>query len=173
MKLIRTKFSCCFASAWAKFCLGGVMLLLFASASQAQDQGTREKHYNLDKDLLALQGYDPVAYLEDSKATKGSATYIKVYKGVTYRFATEHHRSIFEKNPERFEPAYGGWCAYAMAHGGEKVKINPKAFKVIDDKTYLFYKSRIFGDTLEKWNEAPDAEQLTAAQAGWNKQLVK
>jgi len=140
--------------------LAGAAYASVAPASQAaavqqvqpQEQGERDvSHFNLDKNKLALSGYDPVAYFTEGggKATKGSDKITTTYKGVVYRFATEEHKALFLKTPDKFEPAYGGWCAYAMAEG-EKVEIDPESFVVTDGKLYVFYKS-FFNDTRSKW----------------------
>ena len=59
--------------------------------------------------------------------------------------------ATFKANPATYLPAYGGWCAFAMLDG-KKVDVNPKRFKVIDGKTYLFYDG-LFGNTLKKWGQ--------------------
>lgn len=59
---------------------------------------------------------------------------------------------MFLANPSRFEPQYGGWCAFAMGDYGKKVKINPETFKIVDDKLYLFYNA-YFTNTLKDWNK--------------------
>jgi len=134
------------------------------SASVASAEGARPtiSDYNLDRDGLAIQGYDPVAYFPEygGEATKGSETISATHRGVTYRFATEGHKRAFLENPAKFEPRYGGWCAWAMADGnGEKVRINPKAFTVEDGKLYLFYDT-FLADTREMWLDAGGAEKL-------------
>lgn len=65
---------------------------------------------------LALSGYDPVAYFPEGggKPAKGAQSISLVHGGVLYRFATEANKAAFESNPARYEPAYGGWCAWAM-----------------------------------------------------------
>ena len=74
------------------------------------------------------------------------------YKGVTYQFATPANLAKFKTTPDRYEPAFGGWCAYAMGETGEKVKIDPETFKVLDGKLYLFY--NFWGsNTLTNWNK--------------------
>jgi len=125
------------------------------------------EHYNLSKNGLALDGYDPVAYFPDhgAKATKGLETITAVHKGVTYRFATEANKAKFVKAPESFEPQYGGWCAWAMADGkGDKVGIDPKSFLVEGGQLYLFYDG-FFGDTRKSWNKAGGAAKLAAKAA--------
>ena len=96
-------------------------------------------------------GYDVVSYLESEKATKGDKDITADYDGATYRFHSEENKKLFLASPERFVPAYGGWCAYAMAKD-TKYDINPKTFKIIDGKVYLFYKG-FWSNTLKKWNK--------------------
>lgn len=120
---------------------------LFAQKTEAE----RVKHFNLS-DQLAIQGYDPVAYFTQQKATKGKPALYTQYQGVVYHFATEQNRKMFLANPSRFEPQYGGWCAFAMGDYGKKVKINPETFKIVDDKLYLFYNA-FFTNTLKDWNK--------------------
>jgi YHS domain-containing protein len=74
------------------------------------------------------------------------------YKEVTYLFANTANATKFKAYPEKFEPAYGGWCAFAMGETGEKVKIDPETFKIIDGRLYLFY--NFWGNnTLSDWNK--------------------
>ncbi len=138
-----------------------------------QQTGERDvKHFNLDKNKLAIEGYDPVAYFPEGggKALKGSDKISVTHKGVVYRFASEANKELFLKTPDKFEPQYGGWCAYAMAQG-EKVEIDPKSFKITEGKLYLFYKS-FFNDTREKWVKDESALK-TKADADWKKILEK
>lgn len=85
---------------------------------------------------LGIQGFDPVTYHTTGKATRGSANRQSLFKGVIYQFATAENQSIFEANPERYLPAYGGYCAYAMSNG-DIVNINPRNWAVVDGQLYL------------------------------------
>lgn len=125
---------------------------------------------NLEKGL-ALEGYDPVAYFPEggSKPLKGKKGITTVYRGVTYRFASEAHRDLFLKAPAGHEPTYGGWCAYAMAEG-EKVEVDPESFLVEDGKLRLFYKS-FFTDTRKKWLADEDGKLAVEADREW-KQII-
>jgi YHS domain-containing protein len=118
---------------------------------------------NLDHGL-ALQGYDPVAYVDEGKALTGSAQITLQADGATYRFATAAHCAAFKKAPAKYEPAYGGWCAYAMSRG-ELVEVDPTNFKVVDGRLMLFFKS-FFVDTLKRWN-VKEAPLLKQADASW------
>ena len=116
----------------------------------AQTETTRQKQFNLQRGL-ALDGYDPVSYFT-GKPEEGKKEWVDSYRGVTYYFASPSNREIFRRSPERYEPAYGGWCAYAMGASGEKVKVDPETFKIVEGRVYLFY--NFWGNnTLESWNK--------------------
>lgn len=130
------------------------------------DLAVRPKQYNLVKGL-AIQGYDPMTYFTQNKAVKGSAADYYTHKNITYRFASRDNLEAFKKNPERYEPEYGGWCAYAMGDSGKKVGIDPKTFQVKEGKLYLFYHSFII-NTLPKWI-SDEANLNKKADANWTK----
>lgn len=147
-----------------------VLLIFFISMvttfSYAQNENLRIKHFNVDKNGLALQGYDPVAYFE-GKPTKGNAKIQYRHLGVLYYFATAAHLEAFKKEPNKYEPQYGGWCAFAMGDYAEKVSVDPETFKILEGKLYLFYNA-FFTNTLPKWN-ANEAKLKPAADANWAK----
>ncbi len=132
----------------------------------AQTDAARTKQFNLANGV-AIQGYDPVAYFTAKKATKGSAQFGTTYKGIPYRFASAANRDLFLKSPAMYEPAYGGWCAYAMGDSGEKVEIDPETFEIRDGKLYLFYHT-LFNNTLPKWQKNEPTLQRKADQS-WMK----
>jgi len=127
---------------------------------------TKTDHYNLNNQL-AIKGYDPVAYFIQNKAIKGTPQFTHQHNSVKYQFSSNENLMKFKTNPDRYEPQYGGWCAYAFAIDGGKVSINPKRFKIIDDKLYLFYDTLLGPNTLKKWNKADDAEQIIKANRRW------
>jgi YHS domain-containing protein len=154
-------------------------ILLFSLASLAafalagQTTAQRQQHYHTDKQYLALEGYDPVSYFT-GKPKKGTAQYTANHQGVTYRFGSAHNRDAFKANPSKYEPAYGGWCAYAMATYGDKVEVDPLTYKIANGRLLLFYNA-FFNNTLEKWNalKTPEADLLKKADQSWQKHLSK
>ena len=139
------------------------MAYIFVGEIQAQS-ALRTKQYNLE-DGLAIQGFDPVAYFTQNKAIKGTKQFAAKYEGVTYYFATATNKDLFVKEPKKYEPQYGGWCAYAMGAANEKVEIDPETFKILNGKLYLFYHSWT-NNTLLKWNK--DETSLKAkADKNW------
>jgi len=131
----------------------------------------RRKSFNVDETGLALQGYDPISYLDKAGPKEGKKEHAFVHRGITYRFATAENKAKFEAEPSKYEPPYGGWCAWAVIDG-DKVEIDPMNYEVIDGRVYLFYKGWL-GNAKKKWDDKLKAEgakpTVTAADSGWKK----
>ncbi|MBU2939051.1 hypothetical protein KO494_05800 [Lacinutrix sp. C3R15] len=126
----------------------------------------QEIDYNTDKGVAA-EGYDVVAYF-NNQALEGNNTYTTQHNGVTYLFSTKENLNTFIKNPEKYSPQFGGYCAYAIALKSKKVGINPEAFQVINNKLYLFYNA--WGtNTLKLWNDENPNLLLEKANTNWEK----
>jgi YHS domain-containing protein len=91
---------------------------------------------NTDEHGLALRGYDPVAYFEDGKPTPGAPEFSASFGGARYLFASTAHRAAFLANPQKYVPAYGGFCATGTSFG-EKVDTDPETGQVVDGRLYL------------------------------------
>ena len=145
-----------------------ISFMLFLSVSfqlLGQDTQARTKHFNVEISL-ALSGYDPVTYFSGSPA-KGKPDISLVHNGITYQFVSSQNLALFKKDVEKYEPAYGGWCAYAMGETGEKVKVDPKTYKILNGRLYLFY--NFWGNnTLEDWNQNENALKAKA-DSNWQK----
>jgi YHS domain-containing protein len=148
-----------------KTLLNLIVLTLLTFTGFSQDANFRKKEFQLAKGI-AISGYDPVAYFS-GKPQKGKATNAYTYEGVTYQFANPTNLETFKKNPTKYEPQYGGWCAYAMGKTSEKVEIDPETYKVLNGKLYLFYHT-FFSNTLPDWNKDENALK-TKADANWGK----
>ena len=85
---------------------------------------------------VILKGYDPVAYFNKGKAVMGNPSITSTYNGATYLFASREGKAEFDKRPAKFEPQYGGYCAYSMSKG-ERHDIDPKAFHIYKGKLYV------------------------------------
>ena len=88
-------------------------------------------------DGLALRGYDPVAYFELGKPTRGLAQFSATHKGSKFLVASAKNQAAFAAEPEKYAPQFGGFCALGTANG-YKVATEPDAFKVVDGKLYLY-----------------------------------
>ena len=146
--------------------LFSAITVLGISANAQEASALRKKHFNLDGGV-AISGYDPVAYFTQNKAVKGSREIAIYDQGVTYYFSSTANKELFKANPFKYEPEYGGWCAYAMGEKGEKVSVDPETFKILNGKLYLFY-NRFFNNTLKDWNKN-EASLKSKADANWPK----
>jgi len=117
------------------------------------------KQFNVRKDGVALDGYDPVSYFS-GEPTEGKKEIFVDLVGVTYYFADTNHRDAFSANPEKYLPAYGGWCATAMAEG-KKVEIDPLNYKVTDGRLFLFFRN-LFSNAITDWKKDEPANTLAA-----------
>lgn len=127
----------------------------------------RKKQFNIDKSALAIEGYDPVAYFTMNKAIAGKKDISIMADGISYHFSSTRNMELFKAMPAKYEPQYGGWCAYAMGSKGEKVSVDPETFKILNGKLYLFY-NKFFNNTLKEWNK-DESDLKTKADKNWTK----
>lgn len=142
----------------------GLISTIFLSILATAQAGTG--HWNIEKGR-ALQGYDAVSYHTQHKAVKGDSRFAISHRGVEWLFSSAANKEAFKKNPTTYEPAYGGWCAFAMGDYGKKVEVDPETFKLIDGKLYLFY-NKYFNNTLVSWNKN-ESVLKTQGDANWEK----
>ncbi|HEX8914622.1 MAG TPA: YHS domain-containing (seleno)protein [Humisphaera sp.] len=136
-------------------------LALAAPAARADEAA----HQNVGRDRVAVQGYDVVSYFFAGK-WKGTPALSATYNGAVYHFANEHNLRLFRENPAKYAPAYGGWCATAMAEG-RKVEIDPGNFRITNGRLFLFYKG-LFQDAQTDWAK-DEPNKTAAADASWKK----
>ncbi|HEX9785529.1 MAG TPA: YHS domain-containing (seleno)protein [Opitutaceae bacterium] len=110
---------------------------------------------------LAVDGYDVVAYFTEGKPVKGTKEFMVEHNGAVYRFASDEHRALFEKDPGKYLPAYGGFCAWAVAEGGT-AGIDPEAWTIFQDRLYLNYNKKV----QATW-EKDKAGNIARADAKW------
>ncbi|MHC8508336.1 MAG: YHS domain-containing (seleno)protein [Rhodospirillales bacterium] len=91
---------------------------------------------------LAIGGFDPVAYHQENRPVRGRAAHEITWKGAKWRFASAENQALFEADPERYAPAYGGYCAYAVSQG-YTAKTEPHAFSIEGGRLYLNYSSGV------------------------------
>ena len=139
--------------------------MLFSAALLAQEPLVK-KHFNLKKGV-AIEGYDPVAYFKQNKAVEGKREFAIFHQGATYYFASAENKELFKNDPAKYEPAYGGWCAYAMGAKGEKVEVDPETFKITNGRLFLFY-NKFFNNTLKDWNK-DENNLVSKADENWKK----
>jgi len=108
-----------------------------------------------------LKGYDPVAYFEQGRPVQGSPQFSHRWMEATWWFATAEHRDLFTKDPQKYAPQFGGYCAYALSEG-YTANIDPEAWKIVDGKLYLNYSRGV----QKKWEEDLQ-RRIQAAEKNW------
>lgn len=86
---------------------------------------------------VLLKGADVVAYFVEGKYQQGNAQFSSQYEGVTFHFASAGHKTLFDQEPAKYLPQFGGYCANGIAYGipwgGDA-----DTWKMIDGKLYIF-----------------------------------
>ncbi|MBN8540917.1 MAG: hypothetical protein J0L82_11070 [Deltaproteobacteria bacterium] len=135
-----------------KYALLSLLAVLSAwtlQPSPASAQAVRNTaEYNLDSQVqpgfaIALKGYDPVSYFPEGggKPVAGAKEFRLDYMGATYFFASSANLDLFVQNADKYEPTYGGWCAFAMA-SGSKVDIQPEIYTLSGSRLHFFVSRR-------------------------------
>ncbi len=126
---------------------------------------------NLDKNGVILEGYDPVSYFKVDLPVKGRPEFGFEQSGVKYLFSSAENLAEFKKSPEKYTPAYQGWCATAVLKN-DKVEIDPLNYKITDGRLFLFYKTEgvakwVYGDTKKVW-EKGEPDNIKKADSNWS-----
>ncbi len=140
-------------------------LILFVFTATLLSCSANKEAINTNKTGYIADGYDVTEYF-NGNAIVGKSAYSAGYNGAWYKFATEENKIKFEANPEMYEPAYGGYCAYAVGQKGSKIDINPESYLIEDNKLYLFYDNALV-DTKQKWLDSNPEELKRKANANW------
>lgn len=101
------------------------------------------------EDGLAIGGYDPVAYFTEGQPVEGDPAHTVDWRGAEWRFASAANRDRFLESPEAYAPAYGGFCAWAVAAKGELYSTQPDNWTIHEGRLFLNYNDAI----QEKWEK--------------------
>ncbi|MDX2147353.1 MAG: YHS domain-containing (seleno)protein [Planctomycetota bacterium] len=117
---------------------------------------------NVDERGVTLNGgHDPVAFFTQGKPVLGTSAHRSVYRGAIYHFASAENKAMFDAAPERYEPQFGGYCAYAASI--DRVSpIDVKYFEIIDGRLILQHNKKAW----DLWHQEP-AQNLVRADANW------
>lgn len=144
-----------------KWLIGPICLFFIGIGSmQAQSHS-----YSTDDSMIALDGYSPVSYIDHGKAQLGKKSYKASHDGLTYYFVNSEQMELFRANPNKYIPQYGGWCAYAVSLGG-KFKPDPKSFRVVSGKLYMFTINPE-GEFVKVWDKEGKDKHIAQANKNW------
>lgn len=136
---------------------GFAITALLASPVSADDVST------FVSNGAAIGGTDPVAYFREGRPVAGSDEWTATWDDVVWKFSSAANRDAFVAAPEKYAPAYGGWCATGASFG-RKFSVEPEFWKIVDGTLYL--------------NNSPAAQEhfladetgtISRADAGWSK----
>jgi len=137
-----------------------IVLVLFLLGIPAFPQMPKTLQ-NLDKNSVAIQGYDPVAFFTQNKPVKGSAEFQSSYRGATYYFVSTEDKATFDAAPGKYEPQFGGYCAYGVSQG-HLAPVKIEAFQIVNGRLLMQYDLDVKG----KFNK-DQAGSLQKADQNW------
>jgi len=88
-------------------------------------------------DGVSAGGFDLVSYRHPDGPVLGTPKFSMEFNGSHYLFANESNMDSFRADPERFLPAYAGFCAITLALGRITCP-EYSNFKIEDDRLLLF-----------------------------------
>ncbi|WP_341710726.1 YHS domain-containing (seleno)protein [Limnobacter sp.] len=120
---------------------GLVLGLSGCSAMTAQNPASELTPVNAAEmegaDRLMLFGADVVAYFTQNAYVQGKPEFSSTYQEVDFHFSSAEHKALFDAEPTKYIPQYGGYCAngimFGIPWGG-----NAGDFRVVNDKLYIF-----------------------------------
>jgi hypothetical protein len=104
--------------------VGNEPMLLAQNAAPKEEKSTSTTA-NVDGKGVILKGYDAVAYFKQGKPLKGNPEIAAANK------------AEFDKDPAKYVPQYGAFCAYGVANGVITGIEGPNAFTIYRGKLYL------------------------------------
>lgn len=126
-----------------------------------------KKALNVDDSKIALQGYSPVSYLDLGLAQRGNKDFKSEHKGAVYYFTSSEQKKRFDKDPEKYLPQYGGFCAFGI-YAGAKFRVDPNKFIVSNGRLYLFLND-IEVDAKQLWQAENEYALIKKADTNWRK----
>ena len=124
--------------------------IVLSAETQAQtDQPMMEKSQAgiplgspFDRSMCAMEGvsaggFDLISYRQPGGPVPGTPELSTELNGSTYLFANQSNVDTFRADPERYLPAYAGFCAITLALGRVTCP-DYSNFKIEDDRLLLF-----------------------------------
>jgi YHS domain-containing protein len=128
------------------------------------------KRWFTNDDNVVLHGFDVVSYFVEDRAVLGGASLSAEHDGVTFYFSSAENRDAFRKNPEKYAPAFGGWCAYAISEDPPKLTPpDPRTFKLYNGELLVFLNDLHEGEPVNTkvlWQEN-ERQLMEMANRNW------
>ena len=146
------------------------------------DQSIKGADYCYSTDAPVMGGLDMVQYFttfkndadgtydETQVGIRGTSDYNAVYQGYTYYFVNGDNQAMFQSNPSRYVPQYGGFCAWGMGsefcpkYGWDVTCMGPHGsyyhWTIQNDKLYFFWFAKARENFLANMETAKPAGDL-------------
>jgi len=115
-----------------------ILLVVIGAANAAE----APKHINVDSEGYSIDRYDPVAYFNEGRPLRGKREFNAEYQGAKYAFSSDGNRERFLRDPDKYVPQYGGYCAWAASQN-TVAGIDPDQFTIVSGKLYLNYNEEV------------------------------
>ena len=146
------------------------LLLAGCGAMTAQNPSGKYSPVNAvaegDEARVMLKGADVVAYFVSNKYQQGLAQFSSRYEDISFRFASAENKALFDKQPSKYLPEFGGYCAnglvYAIPWGGDA-----DTWKMINGKLYIFG-----GQASKDAFEIDEKKNLALAESYWKDEVA-
>ena len=139
-----------------------IMVIIFSSLLLGFREISTKKRNN-----IAISGYDTVAYFTEDRAIKGSPVYNVEWKGAEWRFSSQSNMHLFEETPEKYAPAFGGYCSLGISKG-KPFACDAEAYVIVKGKLYVLKNKRV----REMWLKDPEG-YIVKAQLFWERLTEK
>ncbi|MBK7017912.1 MAG: hypothetical protein IPH39_20790 [Sulfuritalea sp.] len=146
------------------------LLLAGCGAMTAQNPSGKYTPVNAvaegDEARVMLKGADVVAYFVSNKYQQGLPQFSSRYEDISFRFASAENKALFDKQPTKYLPEFGGYCAngivYGIPWGGDA-----DTWKMIDGKLYIFG-----GQASKDGFEIDEKKNLALAESYWKDEVA-
>ncbi len=152
-----------FAKSLSKTVLLAMLLATVSGAAFGGEATSTSNGLTAAGGPLAIHGYDAVSYHNDGAPRRGLAKHSTLWEGAVYRFASAENLRMFKKQPAKFAPQFGGFCAYGTSVG-KKFDGDPEVYRIVGGKLYF----NLNPDIKTTW-EKDLAKNIEKAEGNWPK----
>jgi YHS domain-containing protein len=146
------------------------LLLAGCGAMTAQNPSGKYSPVNAvaegDEARVMLKGADVVAYFVSNKYQQGLSQFTSRYEDISFRFASAENKALFDKQPTKYLPEFGGYCANGIAYGipwgGDA-----DTWKMVGGKLYIFG-----GQASKDAFELDEKKNLALAESYWRDEVA-
>ncbi|HAT33037.1 MAG TPA: YHS domain protein [Janthinobacterium sp.] len=117
--------------------------------------------------VIGARSYDLTTFFSSEKPAQGTGHHVASHDGVDYLFTSDENKKAFQANPQKYLPAFGGFCACG-ASIGKKFVADPDVYDIVDNKLYFNLDTKI----RAIWAKDIGAN-IAKAEANWKTIAVK